>query len=340
MRRLTIADIAREAGVSTGAVSYALNDKPGVAPGTRERILRVAAELGWRPSSAARALTGGGAGAIGLVVDRPARVLGSEPFFTHFLSGVQVALQAHSGTSLMLQMSDDQEAELDTYRSWWAQRKVDGVLLVDLRVADPRAGLVRGAGLPAVAVGPPQEAWGVPSVWTDDAAGVAQALEHLHGLGHRDVARVSGPEHLLHTRVRDEAFSRVMEHRGLRPGILHTDYTGDQGASATRRLLARTPRPTAILYDNDVMAVAAMGVARELGLDVPGDLSVIAWDDSPLCGIVRPVLTAVRRDIEEHGRMAAESLLLAVAGEEVPDRRTGDPELIVRGTTAEPRGTG
>lgn len=334
MRRLTIADIAREAGVSTGSVSYALNGKPGVADDTRERILRIAAELGWRPSSAARALTGKRTGAIGLVVDRPARVLGSEPFFMQFVSGIQSELGPRSRVSLVLQVSEDRETELGIYRDWWAERRVDGVLLIDLRTEDPRAELIRKLGLPAVAVGPPQKGWDMPFVWSEDAVGIRAAIEHLASLGHRSVARVAGPVDLLHTRERDTAFRTAAEDAGLRPLLLHADYSGEEAARATRRLLSENPRPTALLHDNDVMAVAAMGTAREMGLDVPDDLSVIAWDDSPLCGVVRPVLTAVARNVVEHGRLAADALLRVVAGECVEDLRSSDPVLIPRGTTA------
>src|SRR5699024_3362275 len=339
VRRLAVADIAREAGVSTGSVSYALNGKPGVAEDTRERILRIAADRGWRPSSAARALTGKRTGAIGLVVDRPARVLGSEPFFMQFVSGVQSELGPRSRVSLMLQVSDDRETELGIYRDWWAERRVDGVLLTDLRTEDSRAELIRELGLPAVAVGPPQSGWDMPFVWSKDAVGIHMAIEHLSFLGHRSVARVAGPKELLHTQERDTAFRTAAQVAGTQPVRLQAGHSGEEAARATRSLLAKEPRPTALLNDNDVMAVAAMGTAREMGFDVPDDLSVIAWDDSPLCGIVRPVLTAVARNIAEHGRLAADALLRVVAGEHVEDLRSPDPVLTPRGTTAlAPRG--
>ncbi|MFC4564858.1 LacI family DNA-binding transcriptional regulator [Nocardiopsis mangrovi] len=337
MRRLTIADIAEAAGVSTGSVSYALNGKPGVAPETRARILRIAGDLGWRPSAAARALTGGRSGAIGLVVDRPAHVLGIEPFFMQLVSGIQAELGPRSRTSLLLQVIDDRRAELDTYRDWWAERRVDGVLLVDLRAGDPRVDLVADIGLPAVALGPPAPGAGLPCVWSDDAAGVRAAVGHLAALGHRRIARVAGPPALLHTRDRDTAFAEAALDAGLdRPPVVHTDYTGEDGARATRRLLTRPGRPTALVFDNDVMALAALGAAHELGIGVPDQLSVIAWDDSPLCGLARPALTAVARDIPEHGRRAAASLLRLIAGEPAAHVPTPLPVLTRRASTAPP----
>jgi DNA-binding LacI/PurR family transcriptional regulator len=118
LKRPTIADIAEAAGVSKGAVSYALNGKPGVSDRTRARILEIAGRMGWHPSSAARALSEGRTGAVGLVVGRPAWVLGVEPFFMQLISGVEAGLAA-SGTALLLQVTQDARAEEAAYRRWW-----------------------------------------------------------------------------------------------------------------------------------------------------------------------------------------------------------------------------
>lgn len=135
-RRPTMKDVAREAGVSTSAVSFALNNRPGVSDSTRRRVIRVADRLGWRPSSAARALSGENAGAIGLVLARPADSLGGESFFLQLVSGIQASL-APRDQALVFQMVDDVQAECELYRRWWAQRRVDGVIVVDPRVSDP-----------------------------------------------------------------------------------------------------------------------------------------------------------------------------------------------------------
>src|SRR5438105_9870356 len=129
MKRPTIADIAQRAGVTKAAVSFALNGQPGVSAATRERIIAIAAEVGFQPSSAARALSDGKAGAFGLVIDRPARTLGSEAFFMQLISGIQGELTS-SYMSLLFTMAEDQAAEIEMYRTWWAQRRVDGVFLV------------------------------------------------------------------------------------------------------------------------------------------------------------------------------------------------------------------
>ncbi|WP_143587850.1 LacI family DNA-binding transcriptional regulator, partial [Streptomyces alboverticillatus] len=151
-RRPTMKDIARRAGVSESAVSFALNDRPGVSDATRERVRRVAEQLGWRPSTAARALSGEGAATVGLVLARPARTLGVESFFLQLLSGVQETLVGH-GLGLLFQVVEDLDAECAVHRRWWAEHRVDGLLVVDPRDGDPRPALLAELGLPAVIVG-------------------------------------------------------------------------------------------------------------------------------------------------------------------------------------------
>jgi DNA-binding LacI/PurR family transcriptional regulator len=332
----TIADIARAAGVSKGAVSYALNGKPGVSERTRQRILRIADELGWHPSNAARALSDGRSGAIGLVVDRPAWVLGIESFFMQLIAGIEAELSG-TGTALLLQATEDAEAETAAYRRWWGERRVDGVILVDLREDDPRPGVVKELELPAVVVGHAAGAEGLPSVWIDDGAAMNEVLGYLNALGHQRVARVAGPGRFVHTRERTEAFEQAVADLGLRAVTLGADYSAEGGRRATRRLLSSPDRPTAVVYDNDVMAVAGLGVAQEMGLEVPADLSLVAWDDNALCQLVRPALTAVSRRVPEHGRQAVRTLLRVMAGERVEDVRLDPPVLVPRASTAPAR---
>ena len=153
-KRATIADIAQRAGLSKGAVSYALNGLPGVSESTRQRVLKLAAEMGWRPNSAARALSASRAGALGLVMARPASTLGVEPFFMKLLSGIENTLAARS-TALVLQVVPDHDAEVEAYRRWWAERRVDGIFLIDLRIEDKRVLVLEELGLPAVVIGGP-----------------------------------------------------------------------------------------------------------------------------------------------------------------------------------------
>ena len=336
-KRATIADIATRAGLSKGAVSYALNGLPGVSESTRQRVLKLAEEMGWHPNSAARALSASRAGAFGLVLARPVSTLGVEPFFMKLISGLETTLAARS-TALLLQVVADHDAEVETYRRWWAERRVDGIFLVDLRIEDKRVAVLEELGLPAVVVGGPGHHGRLPAVWSDDASAMSMVVEYLAALGHRRIARVAGLSGLLHTELRSHAFDEVAARLGLDSVVtLTTDYSAEQGAHSTRRLLSATTRPTAILYDNDVMAVAGISVAHEMGVGVPQDLSIVAWDDSVLCQIVHPEITALNRDIMAYGAHAAESLLQLLEGATVGDLEDDLPRLVTRGSTARPR---
>jgi DNA-binding LacI/PurR family transcriptional regulator len=337
VKRATIADIARVAGVSKGAVSYALNGRPGVSDATRQRIIAVAEEFGWHPSSAARALSDGRAGVLGLIVDRPARTLGIESFFMQLISGIEATLSDRS-IGLLLQVTDERSSELAAYQRWWAQRSVDGVIVVDLAHDDPRVPLLEKLGMPAVVVGGPHGLGSLPGIWSDDGAAITAVIDYLAAQGHRRIARVAGLTHLWHTQVRGEALAVAAERLGLTEiTTVNTDYTGEAGAQATRTLLARRPAPTVIIYDNDIMAVAGIAVAQEMGIGVPKQLSMVAWDDSPLCQLTHPQLSAVGRDIAKYGAHAAQCLLRVIAGEQVDSFEAEPPVLVPRGSTAPPR---
>jgi len=222
------------------------------------------------------------------------------------------------------------------YRTWWAQRKVDGVFLVDLQVRDRRIPMLKDLGMPAIVVGTPRGSGGLPVIWQDDLAATEMIVAHLAGLGHRKVARVGGFPRYWHSRLRTDAFAEVAGKAGLHASSVAADYSAEHGAEATRELFEAADPPTAIVYDNDVMAVAGLAAARRAGLDVPGDLSIVAWDDSALCELVHPALTAMRRDIAAVGAEAARRLSLVIGGAEVGDIREDLPQLMVRESTAAP----
>jgi len=340
VKRPTIADIARRAGVSKGAVSYALNGQAGVSEETRRRILAIAEEIGWSPNTAARALSGSTAFAVGLPICRPARTLGIEPFFMELVSGLEAELSARS-YALTLQVVPDVDAEISLYRRWWAERRVDGVIVVDVRLDDPRIPMLEDLHLPAVVIGDPSGARSLASVWADDAGALTETVEYLAALGHQRITRVAGMPDLLHTTLRDQSYQQVCDRLGLtRAALVRADYSGEHGARLTRRLLSAHPRPSALIYDNDVMAIAGLAVAQEMGIRVPDELSIVGWDDSPLCTLVHPKLTAVGRDVAAYGENAARQLLAAIEGKPAVDFQDTTPRLVPRGSTAPPAAPG
>jgi DNA-binding LacI/PurR family transcriptional regulator len=332
VKRPTITDIARIAGVTKAAVSFALNGQPGVSVATRQRILAIAEEIGFEPNSAARALSDGRAGAYGLVIDRPARLLGMEPFFMQLISGIQAELSG-GHTALLLTTAEDQAAEIAMYRSWWAQRRVDGVFIVDLQIGDQRVPVLEELRMPSVVIGTPAGAGALSAVWQDDAVAMRTVVEYLTGLGHTRLARVTGIPRFWHTKIRTDAFLEAAQSAGSDAVCVEADYTGEHGASATRRLLRARRPPTAILYDNDIMAVSGLSAVQQMGFDVPADLSIVAWDDSPLCELVHPPLTALTRDVAAYGAHAAQTLIQVAGGAAAGNFEEAVPVLTPRGST-------
>ncbi|MFF0339763.1 LacI family DNA-binding transcriptional regulator [Kribbella sp. NPDC004875] len=333
MSRVTIKEIARRCGVSQGAVSYALNNRPGVSEATRARVLRVAAELEWMPNRAARQLSAARSETFGLVLARSAQTLIEEPYFMGFVGGVESVL-AEKSYALALQVVADLDEEVATYRKWSAERRVDGVIVVDLRVADPRIPVLRKLGLPAVLVGDPALADGLPCVWTDGTAAMNTALDHVASLGHGSIARIAGPPDFGDVFIRDQAFDLAASRLALSTITCHTDYSAAQGAAATHEALAATPRPTAIIYDNDIMAVAGLAVIQALDLRIPDDITLVAWDDSTLCRITHPTLTALSHNVVGYGAEVTHHLLALLAGAEPQPHLYSTPLLIIRESSA------
>ncbi|GAA4890372.1 substrate-binding domain-containing protein [Tessaracoccus lubricantis] len=250
--------------------------------------------------------------AVGLVLRRPVRTLGIEEFYTSFMSGVEEVLAARE-KPLVLQVVPDLASELDAYRRWSEGGRVDGVILVDLlEHDDPRPALVRELGIHSVMLTPHPAPPGQSAVSVDERSPMLEIVQHLTTLGHRTIGRVSGPTDFAHTSSRSEAFRSACDAVGAIGVLAEGDYTAEGGRSATDLLLSAVPTPTALVFDNDVMAVAAVSHLRALNLDVPGDVSIIAWDDSVACRVATPPIAALRRDIHGLGEQVATTLLAVV----------------------------
>jgi len=334
VKRPTISDIAEAAGVSIGAVSFALNNRPGVSAQTRIRIQSIASEMGWQPNAAARGMAVAKAEAIGLVIARDASTLGVEPFYMKFIAGLETELSG-AGIALLLQVVPDHRRANEALRTLWAARRVDGTLLTDLWTDDIRVPAVQRLGLPAVLVGHPRPHTTLPAVWSDDAGALAEAVRYLAGIGHRRIARVAGLKALEHTRIRTAAFhAAALTHHIPSVEVVDTDYTWEGGAWATETLLSAAEPPTAIIYDNDVMATAGLHVARKLGIEVPRQLSILAGDDSQLCEMAFPALSALARDVHAYGAHAARTLIAHLGSGDPNGFQDTAPRLLLRDSVA------
>ncbi|MCX7522480.1 substrate-binding domain-containing protein [Microbacterium sp. STN6] len=270
--------------------------------------------------------------AVGLCLHRPRRRVPLEPFWTQFMRGAERVL-ADRGFSLTLQVVVDFDEEIATYRRWRETGQIAGVIVADLVDDDGRLPVLRELGLPSLLLAPDDFTADLATVSTEATMTMHFVMEHLAAHGHQSVARVTGPPTFLHTRERDAEFTAEAARLGMRVTTLACDYTADGGASATSRVLALADRPTAVIYDNDVMALAGVTVMREAGLAVPHDIAVIAWDDSIQCQLASPPLTATARDLVAYGALAARGLLDVLDGLPPTHRRSSQPVLVVRASS-------
>jgi DNA-binding LacI/PurR family transcriptional regulator len=206
-----------------------------------------------------------------------------------------------------------------------------------MRVDDLRPQLLDDLRLPTVVIGPAPGSGPWSAVNINDQLGIAAAVEHLVALGHRNIAHVSGPTELVHSVSRRTAWERAVSDAGLLPGpCITSDFSAQGGASATSQLLDLDEPPTAIVYANDLMAIAGMSTAISRGVEVPAQLSVTGFDDAPLSAYIQPALTTVRTDVVGWGRAAATQLLAAIDQEPGNDIGLRAPEFVIRASTAPP----
>jgi DNA-binding LacI/PurR family transcriptional regulator len=343
-RKPTLKDVAQGAGVSIGTASNAFNRPEALSDALRERVLEEARRLGYGgPDPAGRRLRTGRAGALGLIfTDRLPYVFDDEAAVI-FLRGVAGALEATGDGLLLIPTSPTRREGARVVR----EAAVDGFLVYSTPTGDPRLEAALERGLPTVVVDEPLEA-PAPYIGVEDRKGGRAAARHLVELGHERVGVVAFPEHALddYRLPFDATLERMAGYReGLGAAwdsalvVTVRGYQPETGRQGLRELLGLDPRPTAVLAMSDALASGVLREAAEQGIDVPGELSVIGFDDVPLAGLTEPPLTTVNQPTEYKGELAARALLEAVrTGEPTEPRRQVLPtKLVLRGTTAPPR---
>jgi alanine racemase len=338
--RPRIADVAREAGVSKTAVSFAFNSPERLSAETAVRIREVADGLGYRPNPVARMLTQRRTMTLGVLTPQSLAVIFSNPFFALFSEGVAHAAE-DAGYELHFISPLHGSLAQAVGRS-----TVDGVVAIGLSADHPEVGQIRGAGLPMVLVDS-DDLREHSSVVVDDEAGARAAAQHVISLGHRQVLvlAVEGPERALGVASHNGVSERRL--RGYRAAL---DAAGvslpdghvvagrasiEGGAAAFQRAWSAGIRPTAVLAMSDAMAIGAMRAARELGRRIPADLSVVGFDDVDLAAHVDPPLTTVHQPIRRKGADAVRLLLAEIEQREAhrPERLRLETRLVIRGST-------
>lgn len=340
--RPTLEQVAKAAGVSRATVSRVVNGVESVDPGIQSAVEQAITATGYVPNRAARSLVTGRSGSIGLVVSEPrhqaadgplvGHVYG-DPFFGRIVSGILSVLGPRHVHPVLIQI--DSAAARNELLARLRQGETDGVALVSVWPDDPLPQLLADSGLPAVLFTRAEGQVPVSFVDVAHRRGAELAAGHLLARGCRNVATVAGPAHLPAGHDRLAGFRDAMARRGhRRVPSAEGDFTLAGGVRATRQLLTVDPAVDGIFAANDLMAQGALLVLEELGLDVPGDVAVVGFDDSSVALACRPPLTTVRRPVED---MAAEMarLLLTLIDDpgHAPTSVIFEPELVVRQST-------
>lgn len=329
---VTLNDVARAAGVHISTVSRALDPTKHsrVKAETRQRIIQVANELGYRPDLVARSLQSGRTGTVGVILAD----LGNT-FVTPLVHGIAAALESAQALPTIAETQDDHARMLNVL-DHMLSRRVDGIVAVAARAADQQALESAAKVVPVVLASRPLEHTELTLVTHDDWEAGRLVAEHIHQLGHRTVAQLRGPDDVLNFPRRSEGFRHIVRDRGL-DEVTVDDCAerpvADEGARLMEMLLDTSPRiPTAVFAHNDLMALGALSVLRQRSLRVPEDVSLVGCNDLPLVGHLTPPLSTIRLRPLELGKLAGKMVVDMMSGEETRNVTLG-VSLIPRGSS-------
>lgn len=336
--KTTINDIARLSGVSKKTVSRVINGSELVHPETRDKVQALMEEMGYTPDPQARGLAFRHAFLIGLVFDNP-----TAQYIVSMQYGALDALR-DSGFELVVHPCDSKQSDyIEGIKRFVQRQKLYGVILIprvseDQALADALQELeVRYVRIASVPLDEPTR-----MVLTHDRRAGGEVAEYLESLGHRQFGLITGPKRYRSSIERGGGFIEGLNRRGIKLGedcIYEGGYTFESGVAGAEALLRQSPRPSAIFACNDEMAAGVYKAALRMGLSIPGDLSVVGYDDSPLASQLWPPLTTIHLPVRDLGRQAA-GLLLAKdwpRAKESPAAFTVSPHLVVRDSTQPPK---
>jgi DNA-binding LacI/PurR family transcriptional regulator len=332
-----IEHIAKELNVSNASVSRALNDRPGVSDDLRQKILQRARELKYTPSITARGLVKQQTFGIGFFVrEKPGISMHTDPFYGEILHGVEQSLSNTDYHVTIATLTRDVILAPSEFR-FVRERRIDGMILAGPDIPAETIMTLLQSEIPLALVDNQLSHSRVNCVNSDDEGGAYLAAKHLLDLKHRKIGALSGPEHWASSARRVDGYRRALSERNLSLPIVHAERTTiESGEEAYRKLVAKHPDLTAICAVNDAMALGAMRAAQEMGKSVPGDLSVVGFDDIPLASLNEPQLTTIRVPKRQMGAEAAARMLALLGNPELaPVEVLVSVELVKRASTKE-----
>ena len=329
---MDLRELARRLNLSVTTVSRALNGFPEVKEATRLRVEEAAREFGYVPNRLARSLQKGRTEAVGIVLPLQFGHF-TDPFFSELLVGLGERLHQND-LDLMVTAAPSGPEELVAYRRMVEGRRVDAMVVGRTRKQDERIDYLIDRGFPFVAHGRTGTDRPYAYLDMDHEQGFFELCRRLIGLGHRRLALINGPEELNLAHLRRTGYRRALVEHGLQKEaalVVTGDMTEQGGHIAAGQLLVLERPPTALVCANDTMAVGALRAAKQLGINVPGGVSITGYDDLQMSGFTEPPLTTLRQPIRDAGRSLAEKLLALLAGTPAAElQELWRPELIIR----------
>jgi LacI family transcriptional regulator len=322
---VTISDVARAAGVSKATVSRVLNNSNhAVNAATRQRVLEAMSALGFRPNALARSLYTKITHSVGLIIPDI-----TNPYYSGIARGVE-DVASQGGYTVLLCDTDRRPEKEQLAVNTLVEKRVEGIIVAGGGSAQAsNLDEIARDGIGVVLVG--KHAMEFPAVRVDNVRGAREATSHLIAQGHRHIACITGPAKSITSDERCQGYLQALADAGLTDSYLaRGDFRPESGYVATRTLLARMPRPTAIFACNDLMALGALRLAGEMGLRVPADLALVGFDNIPVSSYLQPALTTVAVPMYELGTAAMTVLLQVVQGKAVPPVSWLELQLIVR----------
>jgi len=304
--KIRISDVAAIAGVSTATVSRALSTPERVGKDTREKVLKAVRATGYRINAAARDLRQRRAGSILILAPNL-----SNTFFSRIFAAIQ---EEASAAGLIVQISDSRIGR-EKLATLGHDGRADGIILLDGGL-DPE--LVNGWRLPVIQLCEWNAAYDAPVLTVDNSAAAGLAVEHLAGLGHRNLLHIEGPEGNVLATTRRDGFLKAVGDAGIVSAVFEGDFTMESGARAAHRWAALDRRPTGVFCASDECAIGFISEAIRLGIDVPGDVSVVGFDDIEFADRFNPSLTTIHQPREAIGRTGAQYLIGMLSDDGTP----------------------
>ena len=330
---MDILQVAKRANVSTATVSRVLNGFPGVREKTVARVQRAVAEMNYVPNPNARSLRVGRTRLFGLIISDV-----NNPFFPELVDAFE-SLATAEGIEVIFTHTNYDPKRFHSCIRRMIQRSVDAIAVMTSEVEEESLEQAVKAGVPFVLMNQRKLASKYPNVQIEYATGFREALDHLLSLGHRDIGFIAGPQTLNSARGRKQAFKAALRSHRLdvrADWIASGDMKVEGGRMAMEKLLSRSPRPTAVLAANDLMAVGALQAAQAAHVRVPRDVSIIGFDDLPITTMVHPPLSTIRHPRRDVAARAFGFLKQALEGVELADEAPLHPHFVVRNSTARP----